>query len=121
MYKLSIKSDFAASHHLGLGYRGKCQKLHGHTWKVEVAIESPRLNKIGMVTDFMDIKIKLKSFLETLDHTHLNNIAYFKKRNPTTENIARYIYHGFSKECRPLKLKKVIVWESDNASITYHP
>jgi len=120
LFELSIKNDFAASHCLR-GYKGKCERLHGHTWKVEVVLKGKALDKIGMVIDFMIIKRNLHEFLEELDHHHLNDHPYFKKVNPTTENIARYIYDAFSKKCRPLKIKKVTVWESDNASITYYP
>ena len=100
MYELSIKSDFAASHCLR-GYEGKCKNLHGHTWAVEVVVQNKTLDKVGMVTDFMDIKKQLKEFLEELDHTHLNDHPFFKKHNPTTENLARYIFEQFSKQCRP--------------------
>jgi len=120
MYELSIKSDFAASHCLGHGYEGKCKNLHGHTWQVEIIIQSQTLDGVGMVIDFMEIKKRLKSFLEELDHTHLNDHPFFKKRNPTTENLAKYIFEQFSKTCRPLKIKKVTVWESLHASVTYY-
>ena len=118
MYELSVKSDFAASHYLR-GYDGKCRDLHGHTWKVEVVLQKSKLNTIGMVVDFTVMKKKLREFLEDIDHHHLNDLPVFKKVNPTTENLAKYIFDGFSKECRPFKVAKVIVWESDNASIVY--
>lgn len=118
MYALAIKSDFAASHLLK-GYEGKCKNLHGHTWKVEMVIASEKLDKVGMVADFALLKKQLKEFLETLDHTHLNDVPYFKDVNPTTEHIARYIYEEFPKKFPPLSLKRVTVWESDCASVTY--
>ena len=61
MFELTIKDSIAAAHFLR-GYEGMCKDLHGHTWKVEVVIESKDLNKIGMVADFIDIKKKLKDF-----------------------------------------------------------
>ena len=119
MYELSVKSDFAASHFLR-HYEGKCKNLHGHTWKVEVVIQADNLDKTGMVVDFVDVKKKLKSVLEPLDHAHLNDLAYFQDSNPTTENLAKYIFESFSKEYRQLKVTKVIVWESDTSSIVYY-
>ena len=118
MYELSVKGDFCAAHFLR-GYEGKCKTLHGHTWKVEATIENDKLDAVGMVADFALIKKNLKEFLEVLDHVHLNEFSYFKDINPTTENLAQYIFDEFPKKYGPFKLKKVTVWESDNASITY--
>ena len=120
MYELAIKGDFAASHRLA-GYEGDCRNLHGHTWKVEAVLESDRLDSVGMVLDFKMAKKKLKGVLAKLDHVHLNDLAVFENINPTTENLAKHIFEEFSKECRPLKVKRVEVWESDSSSVTYCP
>jgi len=117
MYKIKIEGDFSSAHNLR-GYKGKCEDLHGHNWKVKVVVASPQLDKIGMVMDFKLFKERLYSLLDKLDHKYLNQIAYFKKVNPTSENIAKYIYDN-------LKLKipglySVTVWESDKASATYY-
>ena len=117
MYKIKIEGDFSSAHNLR-GYKGKCEELHGHNWKVEVALASSRLDKIGMVMDFKFIKEKLNRLLDSLDHKYLNNISYFKKVNPTSENIAKYIYVQLKKEI-PI-LDYVTVWESDKASATYY-
>lgn len=119
MYELSVKSDFAASHLLR-GYEGKCKNLHGHTWKVEVVIQSPKLDRIGMVADFMKVKKELKELLEQLDHAHLNDLPQFKTQNPTTENLAKFIFNEFSKRYPSRRLKRVTVWESEAAGITFH-
>ncbi len=118
MYELAIKSDFASAHFLR-DYAGKCKTLHGHTWQVEVVIVSETLDKIGMVTDFIAVKKELKHFLETIDHVNLNDLPYFKNVNPTTENLAKYIFDEFPKAYPGIKLKEVTVWESDRASVTY--
>ena len=119
MFELSIKGDIAAAHFLR-GYEGPCKNLHGHTWKIEVTCISSQLDSIGMVADFAMLKKHLREFLHRLDHVCLNDLDYFKEHNPTTENIARYIYANFAKEISPLKLKQVQVWESDSSSITYY-
>ena len=119
MYELSIRGDFASAHSLR-GYEGKCKNLHGHTWRVELTIESDRLDKIGMVADFAVLKKQLKGFLEDLDHVHLNELPYFREANPTTENLAKYIFEEFPKRYPAVKLKKVTVWESDQAGVTYY-
>jgi 6-pyruvoyltetrahydropterin/6-carboxytetrahydropterin synthase len=119
MYELSIQ-DHIASAHLLRGYDGPCRELHGHTWQVEVTVLATDLNPIGLVADFKDMKAKLKKFLAHLDHVNLNDLPAFQKDNPSTENLARYIYRNFSKECSPLKIKHVRVWESATAYITYY-
>ncbi len=119
MFELSIKGHIASAHFLR-GYDGPCKDLHGHTWKIELTILSKELNDIGLVVDFKELKCKFNSFLDSLDHVNLNDLPYFKEINPSTENIARYIYQNFSKEINPLKLKHVQVWESDTASVTYY-
>ena len=119
MFELSMTGHIAAAHFLR-GYDGPCKDLHGHTWKIEVVIQSEKLSDIGLVMDFKDVKRKLHDFLGPLDHVCLNDLEYFQKVNPSTENIAKYIYQQFGKECKPFKLIKVRVWESDNASITYY-
>ena len=119
MFELSIKGDIASAHFIP-GYKGPCQNLHGHTWKVDVTVESRTLNSLGMVADFADMKMKLKEFLKTIDHVCLNELPYFQNTPPTTENIAQYIYRNFSAEIKPLKIKHVEVWESESASILYY-
>ena len=119
MFELSITGHFASAHLLR-GYDGPCKNLHGHTWKVEVTIAAEKLDKIGLVVDFKDMKKKLNALLDRLDHVNLNDLPVFQKVNPSTENLAKYIYQEFAKECRPFPVKHVRVWESEAASITYY-
>lgn len=119
MFELSIKGDIASAHFLR-GYQGKCKDLHGHTWKIEVVIVNNQLNEIGMVADFAVLKKQLKEFLMAIDHVCLNDLPFFQEVNPTTENIAKYIYTHFCKVIDPLRIKTVRVWESDSASIVYY-
>ena len=116
MYKVSILADFSSAHMLR-GYKGKCENLHGHNWKVEVFVYSKKLDKLGMVIDFKDLKKAVYSVLEELDHKNLNDLKYFKKVNPTSENIAEYIYDRV--QSIEYRVQKVTVWESDVARATY--
>lgn len=116
MYAIKVEGIFSSAHNLR-GYKGRCEELHGHNWKVEVEVKSEQLDKTGMLLDFKSLKMKLSKVLEKLDHIYLNNIAYFKKVNPTSENIAKYIYDSLKP--RVSGLESVTVWESENSSATY--
>lgn len=118
-YELHVNGNFASAHSLK-GYHGPCEEIHGHTWKVEVTIQAREINDIGLVVDFHDLKAKLEKFLSQLDHVYLNDHPAFKINNPSTENLAKFIYQKFSPECLPFRLSKVRVWESENASVTYY-
>jgi 6-pyruvoyltetrahydropterin/6-carboxytetrahydropterin synthase len=119
MYELVIKDNIAAAHFLR-EYKGKCETLHGHTYHVEAVIASGLLNSLGMVADFTELKKKLHEFLSELDHVCLNELDFFKVNNPTTENLARYIYEQYGKLIAPLKVCRVRVWESDSSSVIYY-
>ncbi|MCX6112101.1 MAG: 6-carboxytetrahydropterin synthase QueD [Proteobacteria bacterium] len=116
MYEIRITSKFNAAHNLR-NYNGKCEKLHGHTWKVEVCIEGSKLNETGFLYDFRVIKGATKEVLERFDHAYINEISPFDKINPTAENLASVIYEELKKQFP--QLKEVTVWESEDASATY--
>ena len=116
MYQVKVEGSFSSAHSLR-GYKGKCEALHGHNWKVEVEARSDTLDTVGMVIDFKIMKKKLRVLLETLDHAHLNRLPYFKKINPTSEHIAKYLFEKLEKPIP--QLFAVRVWESENSSATY--
>ena len=116
MYKIKVEASFSAAHNLR-GYKGKCEDLHGHNWKIEAVVAKACLDKTGMVLDFKELKRKLGAVLEPLDHKYLNKIPYFKKVNPTSENLARFIY-GRLKAGVPSVLS-ITVWENDTSAATY--
>ena len=117
MYSIRVEGSFSSAHNLR-GYKGSCEDLHGHNWRVEVVVNSGDLDKLGMVMDFRVVKVRLNSILDKMDHAYLNNIAYFKKVNPTSENIAKYIFDHM--KAKISKLESVTVWESDNSCATYY-
>jgi 6-pyruvoyltetrahydropterin/6-carboxytetrahydropterin synthase len=117
VYRLKIIENFSSAHQLQ-GYKGKCEDLHGHNWKVEVEVKGEKLNSIGLLMDFKDLKETVRTITEELDHRFLNDII--KDTNPSSELIARYI-HRLIKDKFPdsISLASVTVWESDNSCATY--
>jgi 6-pyruvoyltetrahydropterin/6-carboxytetrahydropterin synthase len=107
---LKVRDTFSAAHYLK-EYKGKCEKVHGHTFRVEVAIRARELDRAGLGYDFTEIKKTLAAALP--DHTLLNEAFDF---NPSAENIARHLY-GELRKAYPVT--SVTVWESDDASATY--
>jgi 6-pyruvoyltetrahydropterin/6-carboxytetrahydropterin synthase len=107
---LTVRDKFQAAHFLK-GYKGKCERIHGHTFQVEIKVEVNELNGAGIGIDFNVIKAKLNEVLP--DHTLLNEIFEF---NPSAENLSRHFYHELKKH---FPVKRVTVWESADASATY--
>jgi 6-pyruvoyltetrahydropterin/6-carboxytetrahydropterin synthase len=120
MYRITVLSHFSGAHRLR-HLHGKCEELHGHNWKIEISVVSNRLNKEGVVIDFNILKQKMEKVLKTLDHTFLNNLPYFSGREPSSENIAKYIFDRLKAELKghAAILKEVTAWESETSSATY--
>jgi 6-pyruvoyltetrahydropterin/6-carboxytetrahydropterin synthase len=120
MYEITILSHFSGAHRLRY-LHGKCEELHGHNWKIEVSVFSDRLNKEGLVIDFQILKQRVEKIIGSLDHTYLNDLLYFSEKEPSSENIARYIFDKLKKELKAYRvtLKKVTAWESETACASY--
>lgn len=121
MYELMIETSFSAAHQLR-AYRGKCEQLHGHNWKVQVHVTAERLNEIDIAIDFHELKRITNEIISPLDHTLLNEIFPFTEKNPSSENIAKWIFDSLKKRINNenLQVTAVTVWESDTASATYY-
>ncbi len=120
MYEIKIEDRFSGAHRLR-NYHGKCEALHGHNWKVEVLVVANSLDEAGMVLDFKILKETTRKVLGTLDHKYLNEVRDFLQVNPSSENIARYIFDRLKPllEGHRVVLKKVTAWESDTACASY--
>lgn len=121
MYELMVEERFAAAHQLR-GYKGKCENMHGHNWKVQVFVSADRLNDIDLAIDFHDLKAMVKETISTLDHSFLNDLFPFTEKNPSSENIAKWIFDSLKKkvDADHIGLSAVTVWESETASATYY-
>jgi len=120
MFELMVEDSFSAAHQLK-GYEGPCEKLHGHTFRVQVFLSGISTDKLGMVVDFKVAKKKLADCIKELDHSNLNELKAFSTENPTAENIAKFIYTKLKEEfTAAVGLSNVTVFESPNASATYY-
>jgi 6-pyruvoyltetrahydropterin/6-carboxytetrahydropterin synthase len=121
MYELTIESQFSAAHQLR-GYKGKCEDLHGHNWRVQVTVSSDKLNEIGMVIDFHELKAMTNEVTSSLDHSFLNEVFPFTEINPSSENIAKWIYESMRKKLKNkiCNVVSVTVWENETSSATYY-
>lgn len=120
MYTISIEQHFDAAHALR-GYKGKCEAIHGHRFKVVAKVTASKLDDIGLAYDFIELKAKLKAILEKFDHTSLNDVPPFDRINPSSENIAQTIYNEMKSALKgaPVKLDSVEVWESPESGVEY--
>lgn len=115
MFELDVIREFSSAHCLK-GYCGNCSEKHGHNWSVQVFIRSEKLDEIGIAVDFKALKRELDALLGELDHRDLNSIPPFDKLNPTSENIAMYIYKRLSEKLNGNGVKVYRVRVGENAS-----
>jgi len=121
MYEVKIVTQFAAAHRLDNFY-GKCEALHGHNWKVEVFLEGDRLDGAGLLMDFGQVKARTHELLEEIDHKYLNELPAFQHQNPSSENLARYLFERLAAALNQdgVKVRRVSVWESDTSCASYY-
>lgn len=87
---------------------------------MELEVFGDKLDKTGLVLDFKLLKRILKEVLDRLDHRLINEIEPFDKINPSSENIARFIFEEVAgKLPEGVKVHSVTVWESDSACAKY--
>ena len=122
MYEISVEETFAAGHALR-GYHGKCEKVHGHNYKVQVTVEGETLNSAGLLLDFGDLKRLLHTVIDRLDHEFLNDVPPFDTLNPTAENMAKYFHDEITKGlgAAQARVAGVRVMETDTSIATYRP
>lgn len=122
MYQISVEQHFDAAHYLR-GYGGKCEGMHGHRYRVVLKVETSGLDDIGLAYDFVELKKHLAEVVARFDHTCLNDVPPFDKKNPSAENIAADIYKGLKSRLdkASVTISNVEVWESPQTGVTYTP
>jgi 6-pyruvoyltetrahydropterin/6-carboxytetrahydropterin synthase len=120
IFEVYVKTRFSADHSLK-GYPGDCARLHGHNWSVEVFVRCKKLDDIGIGIDFRDVEQEIKDVLGGLDHLHLNDLPAFKDVNPTSENMAEFLYRELGQRLNSdvVAVSKVKVSETPGTGATY--
>jgi 6-pyruvoyltetrahydropterin/6-carboxytetrahydropterin synthase len=124
MFVLTIEDYFSSAHQLR-GYKGKCENIHGHNWRVILNVRGEVLNDIGLLIDFNDLKDILKKITGYLDHKNLNEIEPFTTINPSSENIAEFVAVKAQEEVTKINsslyVESVTIWESHTSRCTFYP
>jgi len=123
MYLIKVKDDFCAAHFLRW-QDGSSEGLHGHNWKVEIAVKCDELDQVGLGINYLFIYEHLHNILnERLDHKNLNLLEEFSNKNPTSENVAKWIFDEMSyvviNKNPNAKIKSVTICETEQFCVTY--
>jgi 6-pyruvoyltetrahydropterin/6-carboxytetrahydropterin synthase len=123
MFEVTVEDSFAAGHYLR-NYKGKCEKPHGHNYKIRVTLTGHDLDKAGLLLDFKDLREVMKHVIERLDHQMINDIEPFIELNPSAENLAKYFYEQASERLQRVtsgrvRVRNVTVFETDTTTATY--
>ncbi|MEA3401401.1 MAG: 6-carboxytetrahydropterin synthase QueD [Armatimonadota bacterium] len=119
MYELTVEREFSAAHQMR-GHPGACARLHGHNYRVLVSVEGEQLDDAGMLVDFAELKRIADEVLKGLDHRCLNDLPPFDEINPSSENVARYIFERVAyRLAGDVRVSRVTVYESPTSSVTY--
>lgn len=124
MFEVAVEESFAAGHALR-NYKGKCENVHGHNYRVRVTLAGEQLDSAGLLYDFVELKRGISEVIRAIDHKFLNDLAPFDQVNPSAENLARYFYEEISKQlsasANGARVKEVTIYETDTTAATYRP
>lgn len=120
MFEISVTTHFSAAHHL-VGYPGSCAGVHGHNWQVEVFVTGAELDPTGILVDFRTLRAAVSHAVDELDHQDLNTLAALQAGNPTSENVARYLYDSLSAAVNTerVRVARISVSETPESRATY--
>lgn len=129
-YEISTEVTFSGAHFIA-GYPGDCARMHGHNWRVRAAVRVERAasgagsvgagsGPAGLTYDFRKLRALLGDVARLVDHSVLNDLPYFKDRNPTAEAIAEWFYGEVERRLGgEAALARVEVWESAQNCAVY--
>ncbi|HMF54790.1 MAG TPA: 6-carboxytetrahydropterin synthase QueD [Pyrinomonadaceae bacterium] len=120
-YEVMIERNFSSAHQLR-GYKGKCENLHGHNYKIEIYARGSELNNIGLLVDFVELKEAADEIVQYLDHRNINELPPFDEElNPSAENLARFILERVARRITDdrVQIYKVRCFETPTSVATY--
>lgn len=123
MFEVTVEQTFAAGHALR-DYKGGCENVHGHNYRVRVTVQGDQLDRAGLLVDFLDLNQLISGAVAYLDHRFINDLPPFDEINPSAENMARYFFDRLSDGLKnevPVRISEVRVWETDTTSAVYRP
>ena len=121
MFEVMIERNFSSAHQLR-GYKGKCENLHGHNYKIEIYARGRELDNIGLLVDFGELKQAADEVVQYLDHRNINELPPFDvELNPSAENLARYILERVAARVgdERVRVYKVRCYETPTSVATY--
>jgi len=123
VYEISKDFVFSAAHQIRM-HGGKCERLHGHNWRIRVHARASALNRIGMVIDFADLQRIVAELCARFDHRNINEVAPFTEVNTTAENLARFFYVEANRQLSAMEggrvsVSRVDVWENEGSLAVY--
>lgn len=123
VYEVSKEFVFSAAHQIRM-HGGKCERLHGHNWRIRVHARAGALDRIGMVVDFADLQRIVAEACARFDHQNMNEVPPFTEVNTTAENLARFFYGEANRKLAELHggrvaVSRVEVWENDGSLAVY--
>ena len=121
MFEVMIERNFSSAHQLR-GYKGKCENLHGHNYKIEIYARGRELDNIGLLVDFGELKMAADEVTQYLDHRNINELPPFDEElNPSAENLARYILERVASRVgdERVEVYKVRCFETPTSVATY--
>lgn len=123
MHTIFKDFTFAAAHAIRGHTRG-CQNLHGHNYRVRVHLRAARLDELGMVLDFADLKAMMQEILGPFDHHVINDIPPFDQRNTTAELLSQYVFEEVAARLADqerVRVVRVEIWETETSCAIYEP
>lgn len=126
MFEVTVEQTFSAGHALR-HYKGKCENVHGHNYRVQVTVEGDQLNSIGLLVDFVELKRVVRQVVDRLDHQFINDLEPFVTLNPSAENLAKYFYEEVYSGMKlgqnevPVRIAHVKIWETDTSMAVFRP
>ncbi|MEO6323118.1 MAG: 6-carboxytetrahydropterin synthase [Thermoanaerobaculia bacterium] len=122
-FTIRCHATFEAAHHLR-DYVGGPEPVHGHSWKIEVALTTDRLGPYDLSVDFVPTEKLVRSLAARLHDRDLNTVSPFDVKNPTAENVALWIASEVQQSGAVpgnARLSEVTVWEGPRNSVSYRP